>query len=353
MYYFCKYMTSLNHKIIALSKLGKILSDVAHEKTWSGYSLGINKDEYSSFIEAIKKAKYHNGWFSYDMVLFALLSWSKSLTVENIKFWLSKYQIKENNQSIAIICAGNIPMVSFHDILCSYLCGMNVQVKLSSSDNVLIPELLKILANFDEEVLDNIVFTDKVSNFNKVIATGSNNTSRYFNEYFAKYPNIIRKNRTSIAIIDGSESKEDLVNLSKDIFLYYGLGCRNITKLYLPLGYELDNIFAGLYNMKDVIYNNKYANNYDYYKAIFLLEDYDIIENGFIILKEDNSIFSPIGTLYYQYYNNKNELNEILNENKKEIQCIVGRNYIPFGLSQEPKLWDYSDNIDTINFLNK
>jgi len=346
-------MTSLNHKIIALSKLGKILSDVAHEKIWSGYSLGINKDEYSSFIDAIKKAKYHNGWFSYDMVIFALLSWSKSLTVENIKFWLSKYEIKANNQSIAIICAGNIPMVAFHDILCSYLCGMNVQVKLSSSDNVLIPELIKILANFDEKVLDDIVFTDKVSNFNKVIATGSNNTSRYFNEFFGKYPSIIRKNRTSIAIIDGSETKEDLVNLSKDIFLYYGLGCRNITKLYLPLGYELDNIFGGLFNMKDVIYNNKYANNYDYYKAIFLLENYDIIENGFIILKEDNAIFSPIGTLYYQYYNNKNELDEMLNEHKKEIQCIVGRNYIPFGLSQEPKLWNYSDNIDTIDFLNK
>ena len=184
-----------------------------------------------------------------------------------------------------------------------------------------------------------------------IIATGSNNTSRYFEQYFGKYPNIIRKSRTSVAIITGAESEEDLQGLANDVFAFYGLGCRNVTKVFLPKGYDLDNLFKAFFPFQYVSENNKYANNYDYHKAVFMMEQYDLLENGFLIMKEDQSLHSPIGTLYYEYYSDANSIQEHLKQFDENIQCIVSKKDIPFGKAQNPELWDYADNIDTMEFL--
>ena len=188
---------------------------------------------------------------------------------------------------------------------------------------------------------------------NAVIATGSNESFKHFEYYFKDYPTLLRKSRTSIAILTGEESLEERKALASDIFLYFGLGCRNVTKLFLPRGFDLDRIFKGFFKMKDVIQNNKYANNYDYHKSIFLLENFKILENGFLILKEDDSLFSPIGTLYYEYYDDLNNVEKTVLEQKSQIQCRVGVNGIPFGDAQNPQLWDYADQVDTIGFLNE
>ena len=208
------------------------------------------------------------------------------------------------------------------------------------------------MSKYDENVHSQIVFEkNKLKKFDAVVATGSNNTSRYFKDYFGKYPNIIRKSRTSIAVLDGSESEKDLEDFSEDVFTYYGLGCRNVTKVYLPEGFDINRIFKCFFKKSDIIQNNKYANNYDYHKAIFLLENYSLLENGFILLKEDKSIFSPIGTLYYEFYNNLKNLEDLIDQNRDQIQCRVGINGIPFGKAQKPELWDYADKVDTMKFL--
>ena len=346
--------SSLNKRKAGLIKLGEIFDLVSNDKNWPGFSIGINEEEYNNFNNLLDSVHHHNGWFSVSMVKYMLNGWSKLLKQEKLDLWLSNYTINniDSSKTIAIICAGNIPMVGFHDFLCVYLIGNPLKLKLSSDDNVLIPAVIDLLSKFDIDIHDQIdLVKEKLSDFDAVIATGSNNTSRYFYEYFGKYPHIIRKSRTSIAVLNGNESEEDLERLSDDVFLFYGLGCRNVTKLFLPKGFDINRVFKGFYSKKEVISNNKYANNYDYYKAIFLLEKYELIENGFIILKEDSSLFSPIGTLYYEFYDDLNKLEELIKESSEDIQCRVGHNGLPFGKAQQPELWDYADNIDTIEFL--
>ena len=347
--------TSLYQKKETLVQLGNIFHSLVNEGNWPGYSIGINEKEYNDFKSLLPALKNHNGWFSYDMIVLALNAWANAFKIDNLTVWLNKYSIANNTDTkkVAIICAGNIPMVGFHDIICGYISGHSLLIKLSTDDAVLIPAVVEIMSKFDNNILNQISFVStKLKDFNAVIATGSNNTSRYFNDYFSKYPNIIRKSRTSVAVLNGEENDEQLIELAKDVFTYYGLGCRNVTKLFLPKGYDLDKLFNAFFHMQDVINNNKYANNYDYHKAIFLLDNFEIIENGFIILKEDKELFSPIGTLFYEFYNHIDDVNEVLTNEDHRIQCRVGLNGIPFGKAQQPTLWDYADNIDTLNFLN-
>ena len=347
--------TPLSQKKETLVQLGNIFNSIVNEEEWPGYSIGINEKEYNDFKTLLPALKSHNGWFSYDMIVLALSAWSNMLKIDCLNDWLNKYSFDydSSNKTVAIICAGNIPMVGFHDVLCGYLSGHSLMIKLSSDDSLLIPAIVELMSNYDNNILDQISFvTTKLKGFDAVIATGSNNTSRYFNDYFGKYPNIIRQSRTSVAVLNGNETENDLMELAKDVFSYYGLGCRNVTKLFLPKGFDLDKIFKGFFHMKEIVNNNKYANNYDYYKAIFLLEKFEIIENGFIVLKEDKSLFSPIGTLYYEYYNELEQVNELLVKEQSQIQCKVGSNGVSFGKAQEPNLWDYADQIDTMSFLN-
>ncbi len=344
----------IQKKIKVLVKLGAVMKSIGEKASWGGFDSGITQDEYELLDLWTSKAKIYNGWFEEKEVRRAFASWGEALTAKNLTKWIGNYCIPgvKEPKTIAIIMAGNIPMVGLHDLICTYLTGNKALIKLSSDDDKLIPALLQVWSCFDPDVITNVkIAVAKMENFDAVIATGSNNSARHFEEYFGKYPNIIRKNRTSVAVIDGTESDEEMKALADDIFAYYGLGCRNVTKLYLPKGYDLDKVFGGLFHYKNVTDNKKYGNNYDYHQAVFLLEQYDILENGFILLKQDAGLTSPIGTLFYDSYEDKTDLYQKLAEREHEIQCIVAKDKIPFGQSQNPNLWDYADGVDTLDFL--
>jgi hypothetical protein len=255
-------------------------------------------------------------------------------------------------KTIAVICAGNIPMVAFHDFMCVLLSGNKVMLKLSSDDNVLLPFFIKLLVHYEPEFETSILFADsKMVNFDAVIATGSNNTATHFNYYFGKYPNIIRKNRTSLAVLKGNESDEELKNLGKDVFLYYGLGCRNVSKLLVPEGYNFNRFFESIVDYGFVIENKKYGNNYDYHRAIYLLEQHAFLDNNFLMIKQSENLYSPVATLYFDYYKNQADIDTYISINAENLQCIVGQNYIPFGYSQQPVISDFADNVNTLKFL--
>jgi len=336
----------------AFVKLGSFLSNFCDENT-KEKSLWDTK-----LSEAITIAGHQNGWFTEDNVLYALKEWAALLTASNLKEWLSSYPLENKNTSkiVAIIMAGNIPLVGFHDFVCVLITRHKVLAKLSSNDKTLLPFIADFLIDADSSLEKKIFFTEsKLEKFDAVIATGSNNTGRYFEYYFGKHPNIIRKNRNSIAVLSGNESKEELKALGEDIFKYFGMGCRSVSKLFIPKEYDFANFYEAIYEYNTVINTNKYANNYDYNKAVYLMSDFNLRDNNFLLLKEDNSYGSPIGVLYFEYYNNVKELKEKLNDDNKQLQCIVSDasipKAIPFGSTQHPSLNDYADGIDTIEFL--
>jgi hypothetical protein len=299
----------------------------------------------------VEMAHIYNNWFIPEFVKESLINISELLKEEDlIKF---SETIKETPQkTVAIICAGNIPMVAFHDILCVLLSGNKALIKLSSDDNVLIPFFLKLLTHYQPEFENQILFAEgKLGAFDAVIATGSNNTAQHFKTYFGKYPHIIRKNRSSIAVLTGNESSEYLKNLGKDIFLYFGLGCRNVSKVMVPEGYSFDKFFESIVDFGFVVNNKKYGNNYDYHRAIYLLESMQFLDNNFLMIKESADLHSPVGVLYYQYYKNEKELTDHLKALNGELQCIVGKNYTPFGYSQQPVITVFADNVNTLEFL--
>ena len=252
--------------------------------------------------------------------------------------------------------AGNIPLVGFHDFLCVLLSGHSVLVKQATNDKQLLPYLAKYLEYIETGFKGNITFTEgKLDHFDAVIATGSNNTARYFEYYFKNKPSIIRKNRNSIAVINGNETPEELELLSEDIFRYYGLGCRNVSKLFVPKDYDFEAFFASIYKWNDVVNDSKYANNYDYNKAVYIMSEFNMLENGFFMIKEDESYSSPIATLFYEYYDDLASLNTKLTIDADLIQCVVTNeaidNKVDFGQTQQPLLNDFADGIDTIDFL--
>ncbi len=297
----------------------------------------------------IKQAYLQNNWFTEDNVKLALEGISDFLKeAELVKIGAES----KSSKKILIICAGNIPMVAFHDILCVLLTNNKAIIKLSSDDKVLIPFLMKLLVHYEASFEDSVFFAEGLVNeFDAVIATGSNNSALYFEKYFGKYPHIIRKNRTSLAVLSGNETKDDLRDLGKDIFTYYGLGCRNVTKLLVPEGYSFNLFFESLMDYSEVINNKKYANNYDYHKAIYLLENHKFLDNNFLMIKENDSLFSPVGTLYYQFYRNSEDVTNYLMDNSDKLQCIIGTGFTKFGQTQCPRINDFADNVNTIDFL--
>ena len=320
--------------------------------------LGELLSKTEQFNDIFDKAEQQNSWFTRANVIFAFKSWSEALSKSNVQQWLSQYQIPQTTspKKILIIMAGNLPLVGFHDLLCVLVAGHKAIVKLSSDDRVLLPYLITQIRTFAPEWAEAVAFTDdKVTEYDAVIATGSDNTARYFEYYFGKKPHIIRKNRHSVAVLTGEETPEELQDLGKDIFLYYGLGCRSVSKLFVPQGYDFDLLFQAIYPYKDIIEEQKYANNYDYNKAVYLMSLYKLLENGFLLLKEDEHYGSPIATLFYEYYTNKEALKKKLATDREKIQCVVGHNFIdgeiPFGQTQTPKLWDYADGVNTLTFL--
>jgi len=349
-------MSSVNTKL-SFVELGKFLSQFKLNEQVEHNDVLYNDLYFEKFRELLQLSQSHNGWFTPEQVYFAIEAWAKALSENNLDQWLSGYNLKDAEpKTIGLILAGNIPLVGFHDFLCVLISGHKVLVKTSSNDQHLIKFLANYLISINPELKNHITFTDgKLENFDAVIATGSNNTARYFEFYFKDKPSIIRKNRNSVAILDGKESLDDLVNLGEDIFRYFGLGCRNVSKLFVPKDYDFDAFFKAMYKHKDVIFYEKYSNNYDYNKAVFLMSNFKLLDNGFLTLKEDTNYASPISSVFYEYYDSIKEIKKRMENDIDQIQCIVSNklipNSIPFGKTQQPELWDYADNIDTLQFL--
>lgn len=348
----------MQQRIDAFVKLGTFLSQFSQSGIEKKEQIDFNDLFFDGFKHQLKLAEENNSWFTKDNILFSLESWSKALTKENILKWTSNITPQNSSKKVAIVMAGNIPLVGFHDFLSVLISGHAVLVKQSSSDNFLLPFLAKYIEYVEPSFKGRIEFTEgKLTNFDAVIATGSNNTARYFEHYFKGKPNIIRKNRNSVAVLTGNETDTELANLGNDIFQYFGLGCRSVSKLFVPVDYNFDAFFNGMYQKRDIINNAKYANNYDYNKAVYLMSLYDLLENGFLMLKEDESYSSPIATVFYEYYSDINDLKEKLHKDADKIQCVVSNGVldseVPFGKTQNPELWDYADGINTLDFLAK
>lgn len=349
----------LQQRINAFSKLGHFLSQFGTTSIQKDANVQANDLFFDGFKHQIKLAKEHNGWFTEANLFFSLQSWANALTSTNINQWVSTYNFNNTEpKTVGIIMAGNIPLVGFHDFLAVLISGHKVLVKQSSNDKHLLPYLAKYLEVVEPGFKGKITFTqDKLETFDAVIATGSNNTARYFEYYFKNKPSIIRKNRNSVAILNGNESQDQLEALSDDIFRYYGLGCRNVSKLFVPKDYNFDAFFKAVYKWHPVIHEAKYANNYDYNKAVYIMSEFDMLENGFLMIKEDESYASPIATVFYEYYDTAASLKDKLQQDSDKIQCIVSNgfseNEVAFGHTQKPELWDYADDVDTVDFLLK
>jgi hypothetical protein len=291
-------------------------------------------------------------------VLKALAAWSENLRQENIQHWLSAYNIAALNPAeakrIGTVMAGNIPLVGFHDMFTVLISGNILVAKTSSEDSLLLPFLAKRLVAIEPAFESYIHFTEKLAEIDAVIATGSNNSARYFEYYFGKYPHLIRKNRNSVAVLNGKEPPEAIQRLGNDIFDYFGLGCRNVSKLYLPAGYDLQQLFPPLAFFQEIYNHNKYANNYDYNRAIYLMNQEKFLDNGFLMVKESDQLASPVAVLYYEFYKDETALKSLLDKEKEQIQCIVSGHWkgsVTFGAAQQPALWEYADGVDTMKFL--
>ena len=336
---------NLNERIEALVDLGKYLA---------------RNDEQ---LQAVVASTYiQNRWFTEENIYLAINAIIKDyLQPEKIKNWLSNYTIQKNNDQITIglILAGNIPLVGFYDMMCTFLAGYKSKIKLSEKDKLLLPFFIKVMEERNSELADYFEFVERLEDFDAVIATGSNNSSRYFEAYFGKYPNIIRKNRNAVAILNGKESREQLLALGNDVFQYFGLGCRNVSKLYLPKGFDFKPLLEAFHEFKEIVLNDKYKNNFDYNYTLLILNKIKYEANGCIMMTEDESLQSRIAQLHYEYYENTAELEEKINEKTDEIQCVVGEmsisniKTIPFGKAQNPGLQDYADGVDVLDFLIK
>ena len=352
-------MISIQNRITAFAKLGDFLSQFSIDNIKKIDNIEHNEIFFDGFLHQIKLAEENNSWFTKENVIFSLNTISKSLIESNLKSFTESFSlITSSSKNVAIIMAGNIPLVGFHDFLSVLISGHSVLIKQSSNDKHLLPYLAKYLEYVEQDFKGKITFTEeKLTDFDAIIATGSDNTARYFEYYFKNKPNIIRKSRNSVAVISGNETEDDFIKLSDDIFQYFGLGCRSVSKLFVPKNYNFDLFFSGMFAKRDMIKNAKYANNYDYNKAVYLMSEFDMLENGFLMLKEDHRYSSPIATLFYEFYDSKKTLKKRLNKDHTKIQCVVASNFldseIKFGCTQTPNLWDFADNVDTIEFLLK
>lgn len=339
--------------IRAFHQLSLVLEQLGSKNEWPGFQLGITEEEYQNLQELINRQFHFNGWFTPENVRQSLSAWGKLLKEDNLNTWLEPYTFTGNPKRVGLIMAGNIPLVGFHDLLSVVLSGHHAVVKLSSSDQTLLPALLNVLYQFNPELKQQIsISVGRLGEIEAVIATGSNNSLNYFESYFGKYPHIFRRNRTSVAVLDGTETREETEALGSDIFSYFGLGCRNVSKLFIPRDFELSRFFEGIFPYGDIVNHHKYANNYDYNKAIFLMNREEILDNGFLLLKESKDLHSPLGMLYYQRYSDKKEVEDFIAEQKDNLQAVVGHGYIPFGKAQNPELWDYADGVDTMEWLS-
>ncbi len=305
------------------------------------------------------QACHKNNWFTAEYISTALNAWADELTEPKLKAWLAAYPQFPTQQplQVAIVMAGNIPLVGLHDLLAVLVSGNRALVKLSTDDTVLMEKVINQLITIEPQLKQQIeVITEQLPKaFDAVIATGSNNTNRYFEYYFKGKPALLRKSRTSVAVLTGNETPEDYQKLGTDIFTYFGLGCRNVSKLYVPQGFDIVPFYEGIESFNQHINHHKYANNYTYHKAILLMNLTPHFDNNFLLLKEDEHISSPLGVMFYEYYNNLEELKATLKKEEEQIQCVVSKlelgNSLPLGKAQQPGLTDYADGVNTLAFL--
>lgn len=340
--------------IKGFAQLGKLMRALGGNQDWADFSVGVTQQEYEALQVTINRQFALNGWFVKENVKHSLLSLGNELTEDNLREWTRSYSFSENPKRVAVIMAGNIPLVGFHDFLSVLISGHHVVAKLSSDDATLLPQLAGHLVEFTPELKSRITFSQgKIGEVDAVIATGSNNSLKYFEQYFGKYPHIFRKNRTSIAVLDGSESKEQLFELGKDIFQYFGLGCRNVSHLMIPKDFELNRFFEAIVEHGEVVNNNKYGNNYDYNKAVYLMNKAELLDNNFVLLRASEDLFSPLSMLHYQRYSDISEVETYLEKHREDLQVIIGNRFTPFGKAQAPALNDYADGVDTMAWLGE
>jgi len=315
----------------------------------------LSSEEYNRWQ---KEAEMYNKWFTSINVRLALDGIIYMLQKPQLEKWLSAYTISSAKASkkIGVLMAGNIPMVGFHDMLCVLISGNHLFAKLSSDDAVLLKKIAEKISSIDPLFKDKIHFVDRLSGIDALIATGSDNTAKHFEYYFSKIPKIIRRNRVSVAVLTGKESDEELTLLGNDILQYYGLGCRNVSKIFIPKDMTLNKIYEAIEHKKEIINDLKYNNNYEYNRSIYLLKSILHLDNGFLITLETEDLISPIAVLYYEKYESLENVKTKLESQKEKIQCIVSKegvivNSVPFGSAQCPMPWDYADNVDTLEFL--
>ena len=338
--------------INAFVVLGTILNELGENNAYSAKVSSLTEEEYAEVNEVVAREFHHNGWFTEDSIRQAFREISTWLTPEKLTDWTNNYAPNDHMKQIAVIMAGNIPLVGFHDFLCVLLSGHQVICKQSSEDARLLPALVKLLLLFEPDLEERIRFSDrKLVDYDAVIATGSNNSMLHFEQYFSHVPHLFRGHRTSVAVLTGDESKEELNALGVDCLTYFGRGCRNVTHLLFPEGFDLNRFFEAIVNLSDVVNNKKYGNNYDYNKAVHLMSLSKFLDNNFLLMKESDQLFSPLSMLHYQYYQRLEEVNSFLDAHRSQIQCIVGQEFIPFGQAQCPSLMDYPDGMDTMEFL--
>jgi Acyl-CoA reductase (LuxC) len=330
---------NLQHRIDLLVRLGEyILSD---DENWAA---------------AKDRASRENGWFIPEFIDLAANNIARSFLQKKVlENWASGYQLPAENplpQTIGLVMAGNIPLVGFHDWLCVFISGHKAIIKPSSKDQVLIKHLLEKIKEWDADAATFSSFSEMLKGCDAYIATGSNNSSRYFEYYFKKYPHIIRRNRTSVAILTGKENKEELEKLADDVYLYFGLGCRNVTKIYVPSDYDFVPMLEAFRKYNYLADHHKYKNNFDYNLALHLLNKKYYMTNGSLLVIEDTPLFSPISQLNYEFYSDENTATQLLKENN-DLQCVVGKRFTAFGKSQSPAISDYADGVDTLGFLSK
>jgi len=321
-------------KIALLAKLGNYME--SNDLAW---------------MDAQDRAAGANAWFTPEHIALAIDNIvNEYLQADALKKWAAGYTMPQNAKTVGIVMAGNIPLVGFHDLLCGFMSGHNLLIKLSSKDEVIIKYIVSKLTEWAPEVAEQIKIAERLNDCDAYIATGSNNTARYFEQYFGKYPHIIRKNRTSVAILDGTETDEELALFGDDVYLYYGLGCRNVTQVCVPRNYNFERLLRIFNKHNNYADLNKYKNNYDYHLAIYLLNRVPYMSNESLLMVENDMPFSAVSVLHYKYYDDKEPLiSQLLRSD--DIQAIIGKGFVPFGDSQKPALGEYADGVDTMAFL--
>ena len=347
--------------IVGFIGLGRLIRTVLSDNNLNGpVHPSITGEDIRKLGDMIENVHVYNPWFTPEFVKQSLHGIAIMLKEDDLRSWLSRYDIPEKREktfAVGVVMAGNIPLVGFHDFMCILLSGHAIQVKLSSKDDKLITFLASLLVKIEPSLSDRISFVENLKDFDAVIATGSDNSARYFEYYFGKYPHVIRKNRTSVAIVNGKEDNSELEKIADDVLLYFGLGCRNVSKLFLPAGYDPIRLFPPFEKYQHLANHNKFANNHDYNRSVYLVNSIPHLDNGFLILKEDEGLFSPLSVVYYEFYKDKTSLSGKLHANQELLQCIVSREPIDGfktvhpGKAQFPEPDEYSDNVDTMKFL--